>query len=223
MFSSRWSALAGVALCASLLPSAALGADTQLSQVDRVEDRAWDWSLGTRIGGYGFRHAGEERLEWSDCRMNGVGAFAQATRFDALYLQVSLDGYYATQHTIDAGMDRMSLLAAGTVGARYENSTPVWPHVELGVGGEVTQVELGGAQDTRVLPMAFVGVGAELAFGRLRFGTTLRVMGTALPQHGHTLEVKHEGAGSGEATAVEAVFFEAEIAGQATFSLRYVF
>lgn len=218
------------AAVAALVSAFAVSAPTaHASGLQADEDFNETWSVGSRIGGYGFRHAAADSLEWDDCRMNGVGVFAQRRQSSAVYLQLSLDGYHATQETVNAGMDRLSLLTVGAVGARLENRTPIWPHVEIGVGAELTQVELGEARDTRVLPTGYVGAGAEIAIRRVRFGMTIRALAMGLPAHEHADgdhakhdhgEVPGDGVSSGGGDAIR---FDTEVAGQLTFSLRYAF
>lgn len=198
------------------------------SELD-AEARAWTPSAGVRIGGYGFRHAADDSLEWNDCRMNGVGALVRFDRQTPWYLQVSLDGYHATGETVDAGMDRLSLLPVGAIGARLQNRTPLLPHIELGLGAELTHVELGQAEATRVLPTAYIGLGLEIVAGRFAFGTTLRANAMGLPEHEHAAAeaTKHDLADTGATAYGDAesdeVTFRTEVAGQATFSLRYSF
>ncbi len=158
--------------------------------------------------------------------MDGAGVFAQVDRGSPLYLQLSFDAYHATGATIASGMDRISMTTIGSAGVRLENSTPFWPHIEIGVGAEWTSVEIGERTDRRVLPVGVIGTGVEVVIQRVRLGTTLRIMATSLPEHGHADEhaTKHDG----EATDAphlhgEDIEFASEVAGQATFSIRYDF
>lgn len=156
--------------------------------------------------------------------MDGAGVYAQLTRDSPLYAQLSFDAYHATGETVASGMDRLSLTTLASAGVRLENRTPIWPHIELGFGAEWTSVDVDGVGDRRVLPVAVLGTGVEVAIRRVRLGATLRVMGSGLPEHGHGPhahgEAKHDDGGDGSSDAVR---YDLEIAGQATFSMRYEF
>ncbi|MFT6395395.1 MAG: hypothetical protein ACJAYU_000137 [Bradymonadia bacterium] len=158
--------------------------------------------------------------------MDGAGVFAQLDRGTPLYVQLSFDAYHATGPTIASGMDRLSMTTIGSAGVRLENPTPFWPHIEIGVGAEWTSLEIGEVTDRRVLPVGVIGTGVEIAIHRVRLGATLRVMATSLPEHGHEdLGASKHDIGASDAPHVynEEIEFVVEVAGQATFSIRYDF
>ena len=122
-------------------------------------------------------------------------------------------------------MDRLSVSTIASAGVRLENPTPIWPHIEVGLGAEWTTVTIGANEDKRLLPMGVLGAGVEVAIRRVRLGATLRVMGTGLPAHGgHSHEAKHETEELiATANSDDEIRYDFEVAGQATFSLRYEF
>ena len=54
-------------------------------------------AFGARIGGYGFRRDGATAFtgKWDECRMNGVGVFAQKTVRGPLFAEAGLDTYFS--------------------------------------------------------------------------------------------------------------------------------
>ena len=126
------------------------------------------YSFGVRAGGYGFRNTQHAELgEWDDCRMEGAGVFAQRSFTRHLFAEVGLDLYTAKEATDPAtmatAMDRISGITTVAGGARVPWRW-VQPYVQLGLGLEVTRVEMPehGLDDRAIVPMGFLGVGAEL-------------------------------------------------------------
>ncbi|MSP15998.1 MAG: hypothetical protein EXR73_05200 [Myxococcales bacterium] len=174
-------------------------------------------TVGARVGGYGFRQPATEtggHTGWEDCRMNGLGLFAQAN-FLGLFGEAGIDTYFAdafprSGHAHDASdgaadalaMDRSSTLVSAAVGVRMFPWLPVSPYLQLGAGVELTRVSLpeAGLEDSRVLPLGFIGVGGDLKVGRrLRLGANLRVHVMGHFEHdGSTLEPEPELAAQGQ-------------------------
>lgn len=127
------------------------------------------YAFGARVGGYGFRnteHAGAG--EWDDCRMDGFGLFAQRTLTRYLFAEAGFDLYSAadpvpSDDMVEPGMDRISGVTTVAAGARIP-----WryfsPYVQAGLGLEITRAKMAehGLEDRAVVPMGFVGIGAEL-------------------------------------------------------------
>ena len=139
------------------------------------------YSFGVRAGGYGFRNTQHAELgEWDDCRMEGAGVFAQRTLTRHLFAEVGFDLYTAKEATAMPGavgaMDRISGVTTVAGGARIPWRW-VQPYAQLGVGLEVTRVEMPehGLEDRAVVPMGFLGAGAELfATEHLSIGANVR-------------------------------------------------
>jgi hypothetical protein len=139
------------------------------------------YSFGVRAGGYGFRNTQHAELgEWDDCRMEGAGVFAQRSFTRHLFAEVGFDLYTAKDAIATDGMpgamDRISGITTAAGGARIPWRW-VQPYVQLGVGLEVTRVEMPehGLDDRAVVPMGFLGVGAELfATEHLSIGGNIR-------------------------------------------------
>lgn len=139
------------------------------------------YSFGVRAGGYGFRNTEHAEMgEWDDCRMDGAGVFAQRTLTPYLFAEAAFDLYTAKDATANeampAGMDRISGITTVAAGARVPWRW-IQPYVQLGVGLEVTRVEMPehGLEDRGVYPMGFLGIGAELfATEHLSLGANVR-------------------------------------------------
>ena len=186
------------------------------------------FGFGARVGGYGFREYRDDKLIWQDCRMNGTGIFGTLDIGRYLFGEVSADLYNAIARPLSNGMDRTSLHTLAAVGARAFPDSWVTPYVQVGGGPEFTRIELGGDSLKAVLPEAFMGIGGELNWKHLHFGTTLRVFTMAVPTHPHS--VTHPSSGGGGAhTAHQAlepdgeVEVQQEAAAQMQFSVRYHF
>ncbi len=126
------------------------------------------YSFGARAGGYGFRNTEDPQMgAFDDCRMDGAGVFAQRTLTRYFFAEAGFDLYTARDATpvegMPAPMDRISGITSVAGGARVPWRW-VQPYVQLGVGLEVTRVEMPEHDlvDRALLPMGFVGVGAEL-------------------------------------------------------------
>jgi hypothetical protein len=134
------------------------------------------WGVGARVGGYGFRDVEDGETTWDDCRMEGVGLFAERRFGRHLFGEAGLDLYNAKGEAVERElMDRRSLHATVAAGVRMFPSSVVAPYVQVGVGVEHTQVMMMTHEDTRVLPSAFLGLGAEAKIGRhLRLGMNVR-------------------------------------------------
>ena len=140
------------------------------------------YSFGVRAGGYGFRNTQHSELgEWDDCRMEGAGVFAQRSFTRHLFAEAGFDLYtakeaIATDDMTPGAMDRISGITTVAGGARIPWRW-VQPYVQLGLGLEVTRAEMPdhGLDDRAVVPMGFLGVGAELfATEHLSLGGNIR-------------------------------------------------
>jgi hypothetical protein len=179
---TRGNLLAGLALASLLLSvGGAARADDQ--------DDATEWLLGFRIGGYGFRDVqGDAGGRWQDCRMNGLGVFGQRDFLGRhLHVEAGFDIYFAThRRDHNQGMDRVSGLLSAAVGGRIIPDAVVSPYAQLGTGLEITRVELEGlGSGTRTVPLAFLGIGADLQIHRFSAGLNIRANLMAQFPHDH--------------------------------------
>ncbi|MEO8843595.1 MAG: outer membrane beta-barrel protein [Kofleriaceae bacterium] len=142
-------------------------------------------SVGARIGGSGFRREGDTTFtgKWDDCRMNGVGVFAQKTVRGPLFAEAALDTYFSTadHQTVDLPIDRQSVLISAAIGARSNFTSWLDGYVQLGMGAEMTKVSVpygdDAIRDDKVMPWGFLGVGGELKLGpATRVGATIRTL-----------------------------------------------
>lgn len=191
-----------------------------LSLASRAAAEVQSVGIGLRVGGYGFREpSAEGRNGWNDCRMNGIGLFAQRLLSSTFFAEVGLDGYFADSFPTDGGdaaathghgaMDRRSALASVAGGFRMWPEARVAPYVQIGGGVELTRVEMAGREDSRVLPFGFVGFGGDLRLGdHLRLGVSIRISGM-----GH---FEHD-----ELASTSTLSVEPEFAAQAQFYARY--
>lgn len=187
------------------------------------------YAFGMRVGGYGFRNKNADKAsdKWNDCRMNGVGVFAQRELSHNGFVEAASDFYFA-DNTILGGQqpyaDRLSGLFSVAGGLRMFPTSRISAFAQIGVGLELTRVTLAPVSDisqtwpdgsrpmlertdSRALPMGFVGFGGDLRLGsRARLGMTFR---TNLMGH------FEEGAGQTELKVTP------EAANQVQFYLRY--
>ncbi len=127
------------------------------------------FSFGARAGGFGFRNTEHVGVgKWDDCRMDGIGVFAQRSFTPHLFAEAAFDLYTAADVTPtvempEPHMDRISGITSVAAGARMPWRW-VAPYVQIGVGLEVTRVEMAshGMDDRAISPMGFVGFGAEV-------------------------------------------------------------
>jgi hypothetical protein len=178
-------------------------------------------SFGGRVGGYGFRAVDSGgSTHWTECRMDGLGIFLQRDFDEHFFAEVGVDLYQAHGAVVTEGMDRMSTLGTAAVGLRMFPGSFLSQHIEAGFGGEVSQITLGDeAADTYLLPLGFLGMGAELELGdHLRLGATIRLHWMMHPD-----EAEAGAAGSSLVHAHErSENLVAGAAGQAQFFARYI-
>ena len=148
-------------------------------------------SVGARIGGSGFRREGETAFtgKWDECRMNGVGVYAQKTVHGPLFAEAGLDTYFSTtawpssnsRQASDLPIDRQSVLVSAAIGARSQLTSWLDGYIQLGMGAELTKLEVpysdGAIRDDKVMPWGFLGVGGEIKLGSAtRVGATIRTL-----------------------------------------------
>jgi hypothetical protein len=142
-------------------------------------------TVGARIGGSGFRRDGDTSFtgQWDECRMNGVGVFAQKTVLGPLFAEVGLDTYFSTadHQSVDLPIDRQSVLVSAAIGARSQFTSWLGGYIQLGGGAELTKLSVPYADDAiradKVMPWGFLGVGGELKLGpATRVGATIRTL-----------------------------------------------
>ena len=184
-------------------------------------------SFGFRVGGYGFRNTHDpDKGEWEDCKMGGVGVFGQRSLSKFLFAEAAVDIYSAEdlQEQVEAGaveMDRVSGIASVAAGAKM----PVGrftPYVQTGLGIEVTRVRANGMEDNAVLPMGFVGLGADVRLtDGLYFGMNFRTNVMKHYLHGHDGDDLVPAVGGGEHEHDGHLQSEYDLATQGQFFLRY--
>ena len=141
-------------------------------------------SVGVRIGGYGFRREGDSSTNsWTECRMNGVGVFANRNVRGPLFLEAGLDTYFSTDQAqpSDLPIDRQSVLISLAGGVRSRFTSWLNGYVQLGAGAELTRVAVPYGDSMiradKVLPEGFIGVGAELKVSKATYlGTSARIL-----------------------------------------------
>ncbi len=170
------------------------------------------FSLGFRIGGYGFKHLNEKgNTDWTACRMNGVGIFGTVDVGQHFFTELSLDAYHTTSEPEKNGIERKSAHTQLAVGARFFPDWFITPNIHAGGGAEFTYAEVYGADTFTVAPVGFVGVGGEINLGDFKLGMALRSLVMPIPEY------------DWNAVNTGVVDWEMEFAGQALFTARYVF
>ncbi len=142
-------------------------------------------SVGVRIGGYGFRRESDPAFtgKWDQCRMNGVGVFANRGLRGPLFVEAGLDTYFSTtdRQPMDLPIDRQSALVSAAIGVRSSFTTWLDGYVQLGAGAELARLSVPYGDDAiranRVLPEGFLGVGGDIRIGTAtRIGASIRTL-----------------------------------------------
>ena len=221
-------------VCLIASPSFALANEKRTNTVSSEALR--QYSFGMRVGGYGFRDPKADAANrWQDCRMNGLGVFVHQQFTRHLFVEGGTDVYFtdsllAGESDHPDNMDRISGLFTGAAGLKMYPIDRVTAYAQLGVGVELTKVRMsqpevdmephdhdhghaqtgtqhaGDVTGEFMLPMAFVGFGADVRVGqRIHVGAAVRtyVMG----------HVDHHQA--------DELTTEPELAAQGQFYVRY--
>jgi hypothetical protein len=140
-------------------------------------------SVGFRVGGYGFRRDSDPSGAWTECRMNGLGVFANRTVRGPLFVEAGLDTYFSINQpqAQDLPIDRQSALLSAAVGVRSSFTTWLDGYAQLGVGAELARLAVpydgGELRDDKVMPDGFVGIGADIKIGRAtHIGAAMRTL-----------------------------------------------
>jgi hypothetical protein len=146
-------------------------------------DRESAYAIGFRVGGYGFHSAdASQTSDWNNCRMNGIGVFADRALPGPLFLEAGLDTYFSAGQapSSDLPIDRQNVLVSVAAGARVHVTSWLAGYVQLGTGAELARVSVpyGGSTiaTDKVLPDAFLGFGGDVRLGRHTVvGATMRM------------------------------------------------
>lgn len=138
------------------------------------------YSMGMRVGGYGFRREGAaSSTSWDECRMNGVGVFAQRTLRGPLFVEAGLDTYFSTGQgaPTDLPIDRQSALVSVAAGLRTHFTPWLSGYAQLGTGVELARLSVpygdSTIRDDKAMPEGFFGFGGDL---RIAHGTYVGAM-----------------------------------------------
>jgi hypothetical protein len=142
-------------------------------------------AVGARIGGYGFRRESDPTFtgNWNECRMNGVGIFANRGLRGPVFVEAGLDTYFSStaRDPMDLQIDRQSALLSTAIGIR-EHVTP-WleGYIQLGFGAELTKLSVPYGQDAiradKIMPEGFLGAGGEIRVAdKTRIGASIRTL-----------------------------------------------
>lgn len=148
------------------------------------------YSVGARVGGYGFRRAEDPGLlegaagaAWNECRMNGFGVFADRALGGPWFAEAGLDTYFSLGQgePSDLPIDRQSVLVSAAIGARTHFTSWLAGYVQLGGGIELTRLSVPYGDDAiradKAFPDGFVGFGADLRIARGTYlGASLRAL-----------------------------------------------
>jgi len=140
--------------------------------------------MGVRVGGYGFRReSASQTQDWNECRMNGLGVFAQRGLRGPLFIEAGLDTYFSIGQgqASDLPIDRQSALVSVAAGARTNLTSWMRGYVQLGAGVELARLAVpygdGTIREDKAMPDGFFGIGAEVRFTRgLYGGATMRTL-----------------------------------------------
>jgi hypothetical protein len=143
------------------------------------------YSVGVRVGGYGFHREGDQSANaWTQCRMNGLGVFAQRALRGPLFVEAGLDAYASLNRPAanDLPIDRQSGLISVAAGARSSFTSWLTGYVQLGAGLELARVavpygDAGTIRANKAMPDGFFGAGADIRIGSATvFGASLRML-----------------------------------------------
>ncbi len=213
--------LRGLAFALLLSPLPATADDATAAA--HAETAGHGFGFGARIGGYGFREPKPGEIDWTDCRMDGLGVFATMETDDHFFGEAELDYYQAHGSAVAEGMDRESAHLLVSVGARMFPHHFLTPYVQVGGGAEWTQLTITatGGEREELLPAGFIGFGAEVnVTDHLKVGSNLRMFVMAHPAH--ETSTASPGTSHHALTAAdEAVPLDYGAAGQLQFFVRY--
>lgn len=139
------------------------------------------YAIGMRVGGYGFKREGSQA--WDECRMNGLGIFAQRALRGPVFVEAGLDSYFTIGQgqTTDLPIDRQNAIVSVAAGVR-SNFTP-WLRgfAQLGTGVELARLSVpygdSTIRDDKVMPEGFLGFGGDLRIARGTYvGATVRTL-----------------------------------------------
>ena len=143
------------------------------------------YSVGFRVGGYGFRRAnGDVGIDqWNECRMNGLGVFADRTLRGPWFAEAALDTYFSIGQgaPTDLPIDRQSLLLSVAGGVRADLTSWFGVYGLVGAGMELARLSVPYAGSTiatdKAMPDGFFGIGADLRLTRHTFaGAAFRML-----------------------------------------------
>lgn len=186
-----------------------------------ADETALTLGIGARVGGYGFRDAGGAAVNWSNCRMNGVGLFGTFDLGEVFFGELSADFYHSIKN--DWQMDRVSFFPTAAIGARAFSGALVSPYFQAGGGPEFTRVELGGKRSNHVLPAVFLGFGGELNLNRFHLGTNLKVFSMGLPEYELPAQSYSDNYVIPDLSPARETSMRQEVAAQMQFTARYTF
>jgi hypothetical protein len=132
------------------------------------------YSVGLRVGGYGFRRAeGDVGVsEWNECRMNGLGVFADRALRGPWFVEAGLDTYFSIGQgePTDLPIDRQSALLSIAGGVRTHLASWLGAYAQLGAGVELARLSVPYAGSTisadKAMPEGFFGVGVDIRVAR---------------------------------------------------------
>jgi hypothetical protein len=157
------------------------------SSVTTRVNSAPSFSLGVRVGGYGFRREGDTSASsWTECRMNGLGVFGNHRLRGPFFVEGGLDVYTSQNFPTPANpndlpIDRSSGLLSAALGARTPFTSWLGGYVQLGAGLELTHVSVPWGddkiRDNKLMPEGFFGFGADIKLGKATYiGAQLRTL-----------------------------------------------
>src|SRR5207249_303013 len=125
----------------------------------------------------------ENSSDWNECRMNGVGLFAQRDVRGPLFLEAGLDTYFSTGQgaATDMPIDRQSALLSVAAGVHTHVTAWLRGYAQVGTGVELARVAVpygdSTIRDDKVMPTGFVGFGADIRLARGTYvGAAMRTL-----------------------------------------------
>jgi hypothetical protein len=141
--------------------------------------------MGVRVGGYGFKRENDNSsTSWNECRMNGLGVFAQRGIRGPFFVEAGLDTYFSIGQgqPTDLPIDRQSALVSAAAGLRTDVTPWLRGYVQLGAGVELARLAVpygdgSTIREDKAMPDGFFGVGADLRIAHGTFvGASIRTL-----------------------------------------------
>jgi hypothetical protein len=172
-------------LASLVVVSGAAAADPEGDSPLGAAAQSGPYAVGVRIGGYGFRRDNDmnNANSWSECRMNGIGVFAQRALRGPFFVEAGLDTYFSVGQgeATDLPLDRQNVLVSAAAGVRTSFTSWLRGYAQVGTGVELDRLSVpygsSTISDDKAMPEGFFGFGGDVRLTHATYiGATIRVL-----------------------------------------------